>query len=319
MSSASVSQPFVFNAGVSTPSASGTDSLVNETRREIAKIVREVAAAVRPNRTRAQFLAFLTDRILRAMAAEGWSFGIVVTARIAGTMNRLSAKSNRRSLGLAFYHAMSVVYRALVLFSVATLGFGIASYLHLHPLASIMVVEIARLPTTRLLKRFILAIWGKDDWEGVPLSHRGVLATGLLLFVVGGLCLPTRRFRQVTGLIDSADPTTVYLDTDGLIERVSADYGDRVTDGDSLVELHHKAFALEVSELRGRLAVARLRRVPSRRSSLDRTSRDEGWQTLEAAEQSLQTQLASVQDRVRKTAVTSPVGGIVIPPRSKRE
>jgi hypothetical protein len=54
------------------PAAPGAaDPLVNETRREIAEIVREVAGAVRSDRTADEFLVFLVDRILRAMAAEG--------------------------------------------------------------------------------------------------------------------------------------------------------------------------------------------------------------------------------------------------------
>lgn len=70
MSSATTNQPFVFAPGAS-PNATGTDPLVSETRREIAEIVREVAGAVRSERTQDDFLCMLADRILRAMAAEG--------------------------------------------------------------------------------------------------------------------------------------------------------------------------------------------------------------------------------------------------------
>ncbi|MGI9474516.1 MAG: HlyD family efflux transporter periplasmic adaptor subunit [Rubripirellula sp.] len=86
MSSDSVSQPFVFTPGVSTPPASGTESLIHETRREIADIVREVAAAVRSNRTERQFLAFICDRTLRAMAAEG----VVIWQRLDRESQRFS-------------------------------------------------------------------------------------------------------------------------------------------------------------------------------------------------------------------------------------
>ncbi len=71
MSSAAANQPFVFTPGASPVAATGADPLVNETRREIAEIVREVAMAVRSDRTAEEFLALLVDRILRAMAAEG--------------------------------------------------------------------------------------------------------------------------------------------------------------------------------------------------------------------------------------------------------
>ncbi len=71
MSSATANQPFVFSPGATPVAATVADPLVNETRREIAEIVREVAAAVRSDRTADEFLSLLVDRILRAMAAEG--------------------------------------------------------------------------------------------------------------------------------------------------------------------------------------------------------------------------------------------------------
>ncbi len=71
VSSATANQPFVFSPGATPVAATGADPLVNETRREIAEIVREVAAAVRSDRTADEFLSLLVDRILRAMAAEG--------------------------------------------------------------------------------------------------------------------------------------------------------------------------------------------------------------------------------------------------------
>ena len=71
MSSAPVNQPFAFTPGASASGAGGTDTLVRDTQREIAEIVREVATAVHSQRTKQQFLDFLADRLLRAMASEG--------------------------------------------------------------------------------------------------------------------------------------------------------------------------------------------------------------------------------------------------------
>ncbi|MFG0261250.1 MAG: phytochrome sensor protein, partial [Novipirellula sp. JB048] len=81
MNSATSDAPFLFSPTSSPLPASGAaavprsdrspDSLVDETRREISQIVREVALAVRSERSRDAFLKLLADRILRAMAAEG--------------------------------------------------------------------------------------------------------------------------------------------------------------------------------------------------------------------------------------------------------
>lgn len=71
MTAATTNHPFVFSPGSVPATAAGTDPLVHETRREIADIVREVAAAVGSQRTADEFLSMLVDRILRAMAAQG--------------------------------------------------------------------------------------------------------------------------------------------------------------------------------------------------------------------------------------------------------
>lgn len=76
MTTTATSEPFVFTPGAAAPSVGpasgdGTDRLVTETRREIAEIVREIAVAVRSDRTANEFFGLLVDRIQRAMAAEG--------------------------------------------------------------------------------------------------------------------------------------------------------------------------------------------------------------------------------------------------------
>jgi multidrug efflux pump subunit AcrA (membrane-fusion protein) len=76
------SEPFLFSRAA-TPlpfaAASTADPLVDDTRREIAELVREVAVAVRSDRSESDFFALLVDRTQRAMAAEG-----VVVWRIDG-------------------------------------------------------------------------------------------------------------------------------------------------------------------------------------------------------------------------------------------
>ena len=71
MSTAAPDQPFVFSPGTTSVPSAEPDSLVNETRREIVEIVREVASAARSEQSIDSFLGLLVDRMLRAMAAEG--------------------------------------------------------------------------------------------------------------------------------------------------------------------------------------------------------------------------------------------------------
>ncbi|NND96950.1 MAG: HlyD family efflux transporter periplasmic adaptor subunit [Pirellulaceae bacterium] len=80
MNPATAHQPFVFSAAATSASPVGVapivspgagDPLVNDTRREISEIVREVALAARSDRSTQDFFRLLVDRVLRAMAAEG--------------------------------------------------------------------------------------------------------------------------------------------------------------------------------------------------------------------------------------------------------
>ena len=88
MTAAPTSEPFLFTPGGDAGSATGSDSrrpgpggetsdptspeaLVHQARLEISQIVREVAGAQRTAGSRDRYLRFLSDRVLRAMAAHG--------------------------------------------------------------------------------------------------------------------------------------------------------------------------------------------------------------------------------------------------------
>ncbi|MEM9587354.1 MAG: HlyD family efflux transporter periplasmic adaptor subunit [Planctomycetota bacterium] len=71
MNPSATAQPFVFappSGGVAT---AAPESLVDQTRREISDILREVALESRRQQPRRDFLRLVADRTLRAMAAEG--------------------------------------------------------------------------------------------------------------------------------------------------------------------------------------------------------------------------------------------------------
>ncbi len=91
-----------FGAAPRSPAA-GIDPLVEETRREISEIVREVAGAVRSNLSRPQFFNMLADRVMRAMAAKGvviWTIDetpdltITATQRVGTITDRSISKAS---------------------------------------------------------------------------------------------------------------------------------------------------------------------------------------------------------------------------------
>ena len=84
MTTASVQEPFVFRPTAGHARRRGGDPLVDQTRREISQIVREIASLTKQNVPADQFLSLLCDRTLRAMAAEG----IVIWKRTQGDQQR---------------------------------------------------------------------------------------------------------------------------------------------------------------------------------------------------------------------------------------
>ena len=118
MNSASANEPFVFTPGVSSSPATGTQSLVQETRREIAEIVREVAAAVHSDQSEPEFLSFLIDRVLRAMAAEG----VIVWKRVERSSSCLEAVNRAGKLTDVTIPAESIATHHNLICEVASAG-----------------------------------------------------------------------------------------------------------------------------------------------------------------------------------------------------
>ena len=241
------------------------------------------------------------------------AFASVVTARLAGKDFRYPATSKPRAIALAIYHIASSTYRLLVFLAIATLALGVATRFHLRPLAVILLVTTTLLLITRWIGQMTAVIRGNGDWSHVSRVRRVSLTTASLILGLCILCVPTRRFCHATGWVDSADSTTVYLGSDGVVEQVSVDYGQPVNAGETLVKVRNDSLALEQVKLRGQLNVARLRRDLSRRGSLDRTSTHADWNSLQAAEESFEAQLTSLEQLIRQADVRSPKSGIVLP------
>ena len=71
MTTASTQEPFVFRPSAAHARSRGGDPLVDQTRREISQMIREIAELTKQDIPAERFLSQLCDRTLRAMAAEG--------------------------------------------------------------------------------------------------------------------------------------------------------------------------------------------------------------------------------------------------------
>lgn len=242
------------------------------------------------------------------------AFRSCVVARIAGEQYDQASRSDARSVALASYHAASTIYRLVMMFAIAALLIGIATWLQLRPLAICVVALAAIAGLFRFSRSFVRIASGAESWNRVPTRRRVSLSILGIALLLGALFFPLPRFRSAEGDIDLANAATVFLSSDGIVDSVAADVGDQVQAGDVLLQLHNENLAIEHAKLRGQLRVATLRSQLSRRVALDHADRAEQWKTLQANEEAVAARLASVNKRVQQSQVLAPESGIILPP-----
>jgi putative peptide zinc metalloprotease protein len=242
------------------------------------------------------------------------AFQSVFIKQVAGPNYAASNQTNSRSIGLAIYHVMSIAYRMVVLSAIAALILGIAEYFQVRQFAVLALLVTGLIIATRFVRRIAMVAGGNGPWKLVSRRRRGGIILGICLLICCALFVPLPRYRSAVGWIDAADTTSVYLSHAGMIDEVGFDFGDAVSEGDSLVRLRSDALEFQRAKLQGKLRLASLRRDLSRRVSLDRNSTAGQWNTLKVAEQVVTEQLASVNQRIEKSNVQAPLAGVVLPP-----
>ncbi len=243
------------------------------------------------------------------------AFRRVVTTRIAGpkygdirTIKHAIMVAGEFSRGIDRCIAWGLPSRLRRLF------LGVAEYLNLRPLAIGIVMVAMIAAAAGCLRRIFRVVHGADRWRHVPVWRRGAFTLVIVLLVVGMLFVPLPRYRTATGRVDTALASSVFLPNDAVVEGVGVDFGEVVEPGESLVRLRSESFAIQQAKLQGQLRVAKLRSSLSRRGALDRSAdTSDAWKTLQAAEDAVAIQLASVQQRMRETDVRAAVGGVVLP------
>ncbi len=244
------------------------------------------------------------------------AFRSVILKPIAGANYAIPNQFDVRSIGLATYHILSVAYRFVVLSAISALILVFADYLQLRQIAVAALLLAVVVLVRRSVKSVAAVAIGAGHWRSVPHWRRWGLVSGSSLLVCLVLFMPLPRYRTATGKIDVADAIHVYFPHDGVIEKVGFDFGDTVIAGVSLVQTRSDLLDYQHAKLHGQLRLASLRRNLSRRVTLGRTDTAQQWSTLEASEAAATTQLASVERRIEKSNVKSPVDGVVLPPES---
>ena len=241
------------------------------------------------------------------------AFRSVWTRRFAGQAYHAGLRTDQRALLLSGFHLASKGYRLLVCLAIAMLLIGWADRYHARSLAWMLVLFAAAVMFRPLARRVGNVIGGRGNWSAVSGRRRGMIVALLASILSALLFLPLPRYRHAAGWVDAADTTSVFVSGPGVVDSVNADYGQHVDQGQKLAKIHDDDAMLTSIKLRGQLKVARLRRRQATRQSLDHPELAAGWQTLQAAEDSLADQLDAAERQVDRLELRAPTSGTVIP------
>ena len=239
-----------------------------------------------------------------------------VVRRFAGPDYGHSKKSDRRSFALSAFYLATSAYRLMISVAIAGLIIGIAGWLQLRTIATLFVLFAAFVMLSRAAIRLAGVYVGRGRWRKVNVIRRGFCASLMLAFFAIVLFVPMPRFRRASGLVDAAVADSVYLPENGRIDRVYAEIGETVSQGDPILSVDAFGYRVQEARLNRQLSLAKLRRHLAHRNALDGpagTATTDHWTTLRATEDSLQVQLASTNQRHSRSVIRAPKTGIIIP------
>ncbi|MEM9587352.1 MAG: hypothetical protein AAGA03_08715 [Planctomycetota bacterium] len=224
-----------------------------------------------------------------------------------------SSTGRLRQLGLSTYHVASGLYRWLVLATMAGLLITLATAVQLRTAAIGLVVVMFLFLIVAQLRKLHRFAKGAGGWDAVPPSRRMTLVAVMFGGVIALLVIPFPRSESITGFIDVPDATTVYCQTDGVVEVVHAQWGEAVNQGEILARLNGDVNELRLARLASESRVAQQRIRLMRRASLLDAQAARSWQTLQASGSLIRQQLSDAKRRSGDLELRATATGRLIP------
>lgn len=293
-------------------------------------------------------------------AESAAAFRTVVTERLIGstpaTPSRLKTPSTlktpktpgasafreiatRRRIGLAIYFVFKVIYRVVVMASIAGLMIYFGGVIGMQRAAiGLVVMMFAAAASRPIVSTLRLVHLGSNGRGGAsPPWWRRCLVAMIVPVTVGGLLtIELPHWTCVPGRVIPTRVQWVESPVDGVIASMRIQSGQTVSAGDSMVTIDSEPLRLRELTLRNELAVTQSRLRSTEREmafgddlAAPRTSVGTGeqndrasgigsaamrWRGLEQQSQSLQSQLKSLREQIDSTTVQADFDGIVLPP-----
>ena len=246
------------------------------------------------------------------------AFRAVVISRFAGAGYSIRQRLDLRSALLAIYWFLSRVYRIFVTLAIAAFVVTAASWFQLHGLASLALAVAAVAIVARSIGKAAGVLTGRNHWAAVSKWRRAGTLCLFAALMAAFLFVPFPRHQKLAGQVESRDSLVVFAPNNGLIQDVSLEFGDQVSEAQSLMQLADESVRLEQLSLQADLRMAKIRLENSHRQALATSSQarpdvTKHWDVLQAACDSIASQLDGVQQRLSMSKITAPSDGFLIP------
>jgi multidrug efflux pump subunit AcrA (membrane-fusion protein) len=173
---------------------------------------------------------------------------------------------------------------------------------------------------------FLMPVWrtlGKAKWvvSARTLPKTVAIAIAVLVVLVGMFVIPVDFSFTSDGKLQPVDRREVFADIDGTIEGILVKHGEHVKKGQLLLEMKSTDLDVALQDVRGKLDEAQKGLAGAIHKRDARRTRREEQDAAQSAEseiarlgiqiESFQRQLKLLEEKKRKTKVTSPIDGII--------
>lgn len=228
----------------------------------------------------------------------------------------VAADSLGQQIGMPIFGVASMIYRLLVLVTILIVIHSVLKPYRLEPVAVVLAISAGSgvlLALARTIQQRINVL---------KTSRRQTLRaiTGMILVSAGcGLLLfwPLPYSIDAPFTLTPGTSSPVYVATQGhLLSSVS--YREAVQPNQPIAELQNAEIAFSIAQLEGdlKLQEARLAHLESSRANSEKSAM--AIPATQQAVQNIHHRLSTTRQKAARLTLTSPVGGELLPPRSRR-
>jgi putative peptide zinc metalloprotease protein len=251
---------------------------------------------------------------LRRRAVEAWNR--IVMRPITGVTwpEGTPFRSSFTRCCFAAYHGMSVVYRYVITFAIASWIALVLSRCGLEPVGRCVVIVAVAVVVFSICRRGVAMLRGVGHWHHVPWLRRATLVIAVTTGVIFILTVPIQHRITATGYVDYAAAESIYVTDDGTVTQMAVEFGDHVDAGQSIARLSNTESEAAQAVAQTRVDVLDVRLALYRERSAARPEYLEHVTAAEARLQAAETHLAGHQQQLDRLHLRATRSGEILRP-----